>query len=430
MQSTEWLRSPISEKTQRLQPGMEVRFSPYAGRSRKIKLWKVEYLLGTDPQCDIRLDDPFASARHARIRLAQEGDGFEVEDLGSKNGVFLNGVKVKRAFIPVKGTLTFGRSRLRMDDEVESQDLGGMIVADEGMRELLRRLRVVASTGAPVLILGETGTGKEEVAKLVHQWSARAGEFVPYNAALAGGSLAESELFGHTKGAFTGAQGARRGAVRAAHNGTLFLDEVADLPLEAQVKLLRVLESGEVRALGSDKVETSSFRLVAATSQPIERHVDEGRFRGDLFWRIAGFTVHLPPLRTRHADLAALAKRFATQKGLEWSDTAMSKVLGHSWPGNVRELRTAVENAATNARLDVSQVIGPEHLELGRFQLSSEAIGTDHGLKLEDLERRWILESLDRNAWSRAHTAKQLGIARSTLYQKMERYGLQRPIAP
>ncbi|NUM88804.1 MAG: sigma 54-interacting transcriptional regulator [Bdellovibrionales bacterium] len=432
MRKTEWLRSPISEKAQRLQPGAEVRFCPYAGRRRRIKIWKTEYTIGTDPSCDIRLHDPFASGVHARMRLAPDGGGFEVEDLDSKNGVLLNGVRVRRAFVPARGTLTFGRSMLRMEEDEAAGCYGGLLVADEGMRELLKRVRTAAAADVPILILGETGTGKEEIARLVHEWSGRVGAFVPFNAAMAGGSLAESELFGHTKGAFTGSQNARLGALRTAHNGTLFLDEVADIPPEAQVKLLRALEGGEVRALGSDRAETSRFRLVAATSQPLEGRVNEGSFRGDLFWRIAGFTVHIPPLRARPDDLEVLARKFASDRNLAWSDEAIAKVKTHSWPGNVRELRSAVDTAATRAQADGAQIISSEHLVLGRLLRPAVTAreGNDPALRLAELERRWILDALDRNAWSRSHTARQLGIARSTLHQKMDRYRIRSAIAP
>ncbi|MGZ3712426.1 MAG: sigma 54-interacting transcriptional regulator, partial [Bdellovibrionota bacterium] len=271
---TPFLKSPLTEKTERLQPMRKVVLRPYYGAKRQLRLFRTQYTVGKSEKCDITVDDPFVSPVHAQITLLPGGEGYLVEDMNSTNGTFINGIRIKAAPMPAQGILRVGRSSLSWSEE-ETVDPGitmenGWIVADPFMREMVSRLKKIADSPLPILLLGETGTGKEIFARLIHQWGRRnRGPYITVNGALTGGTLAESELFGHKKGAFTGAEYPRLGALRAANGGTLFLDEVADMPSSAQVKLLRALESGEVKALGSDQPENSDFRLVTATSQDL-----------------------------------------------------------------------------------------------------------------------------------------------------------------
>jgi len=391
-------------------------------------LIRTSYILGTGETCDIKISDPFVSPRHAELRLRKNGNGYEIFDLGSKNGVFLNGIRVEQALLPANGQLRLGRSSFSWNDmaasELESPD---WIFADPFMQATVKRLRGVARAKLSVLLLGETGTGKEILARLLHQWSDRScAPYVIINGSHAAGSLADSELFGHKKGAYTGSEQARLGALRSADGGTLFLDEVADIPASAQVKLLRALESGEVKALGSDKSEISDFRLVSATSQNIEQKIQEGSFRLDLYYRIAGITVHVPALRERPQDILAITHKVLKARGYDLDRECEGRLLSYSWPGNVRELRSALERAMVAAMSEKVARILPNHLDgIDRGSFMKTQIQEAAPKTLLELERDCIRASLERNGWSRTIVAKELDIARTTLFEKMRKFGIR-----
>lgn len=426
MNETQWLKSPVSEHAERLQPERELVVRPYYGAKRRLRLLRTHYLIGSASSCDLRFDDPFVSPVHAEITQRPGKEGFWVEDLGSRNGVFLNGVRVLKAPLPAQGTLRIGRSAISWAENGAEADVEGLVVADPFMRETLKRLRQVARSPLPVLLLGETGTGKEILARLLHNWSNRAaGPYVALNGALTGGALAESELFGHKKGAYTGSESSRLGALKSANGGTFFLDEVADVPLSAQVKLLRALESGEVKPLGSDQSERSEFRLVSATSQDIMAKTSDGSFRLDLYYRIAGFVVHVPPLRERSMDILAIARKLVADRGLELDAESEGPLLSYSWPGNVRELKSVVERALVAAGADNSPRVMQHHLGAFTSHSVTASPGETRPKTLEEAEREVIRSSLERNGWQRSAAAKELGIARSTLFEKMRRLKLR-----
>jgi DNA-binding NtrC family response regulator len=271
------------------------------------------------------------------------------------------------------------------------------------------------------LITGESGTGKEVVARLIHRWSPRAdGPLVAANCAGLAESLVESELFGHTKGAFTGAERDRQGFFRAAHRGTLFLDEIGELPLHLQPKLLRALESAEITPVGSDAPVKIDTRLLAATNRDLAEDVAEGRFREDLYYRINVVELIVPPLAERRDDVLPLARRFATEfagSPIRLSPQAIQCLLSHTFSGNVRELRNAIQRACLLCRGDV---ILPEHLppKIAALASRTAAADTNPG-RLSQVERATILATLEECHGNRTQTAKKLGISRRALIYKL-----------
>jgi len=336
-------------------------------------------------------------------------------------------VQVTEAPLPVRGSLRIGRSVLAWAPEEAQLTDDAYIAADPAMKELVKSLRKIANTSLPVLFLGETGTGKDVLARLVHEWSTRSrGPYVAVNGALTGGSLAESELFGHRKGAFTGAEKSRLGALRSANGGSLFLDEVADIPSPAQVKLLRSLELGEVRPLGSDEAERADFRLISATSQSIEERVESGAFRIDLYFRIAGHVVHVPPLRERPLDVLAMARRWLSDSLLAIDAEAEARLLSYRWPGNVRELKSTLERARVHAQAEGCSTVLTRHLaSIGHSTAGMNVNAQFKGRTLDEIEKEAVLSALERNGWSRSAAAAELGVARSTLFHKMKRFDLK-----
>jgi transcriptional regulator with PAS, ATPase and Fis domain len=298
-----------------------------------------------------------------------------------------------------------------------SSDVGlvGRAPAFTGMLALVAR---VAPTDTSVLLLGETGTGKEMVARAIHAASARAGApFITVDCSGFAETLFESELFGHERGAFTGALARKTGLVEAAAGGTLFLDEVGDITLGLQVKLLRLLETGAFRRVGGIEPLHADFRLIAATHRDLGGMVREERFRSDLYFRIAAFPVTLPPLRARRSDIGLLAEslleRISQGRHRTLSSEALAYLQGYDFPGNIRELRNILERASLLAD---GEHIGREHLP-GEAQ----ARGRSPGLTLEDAERRALTEALRTHAGSRRGLAAALGISERTLYRKLRR---------
>jgi DNA-binding NtrC family response regulator len=321
----------------------------------------------------------------------------------------------------------------RLRSQVGSQ--GGveeMLGDSPKMERAYDLIRRVADSQATVLVTGESGTGKELVARAIHRMSARReGPFVPVNLAAVPSTLLESELFGHVQGAFTDARRAREGLIVKASGGTLFLDEIGEMPLDVQPKLLRVLQERKVRPVGGDAEIPVDARVVAATNHNLERMVDEGRFRDDLFYRINVVQVELPALRERGNDVLLLAQKFVSRfaeklekpvRGL--SSPAAQRLLDYDWPGNVRELENCIERAVTLTRFD--QITVDDLPRRVRDHTSSRLImpsesNPDQMLTLQELERRYIQAVLDAVDGNKSRAAKVLGLDRRTLYRKLER---------
>jgi two-component system, NtrC family, response regulator AtoC len=324
--------------------------------------------------CDIVIDDESVSRQHAAVIVTPQG--LSIEDLGSRNKTKVTGRALGRgesAPLPVGAVVEVGYATMFVQvgrppvvpAPVSSKSAA--ILHDPTMQRLYALLDVIAPSPLNVLILGETGTGKEVFAEAMHKGSARStSPFLRVNCAALSGSLLESELFGHEKGSFTGAIGAKEGLFEAAHGGTVFLDEVGELPVETQAKLLRVVEYGEVIRLGSVQPRRVDVRYVAATNRDLTAAIASGRFRSDLFFRLNGFTVTLPPLRKREKDIIPLARHFLDRaaRGRPYAVTAESQSMleRYPWPGNVRELKNVLERAIVLA--GAPGRIEPEHLQL------------------------------------------------------------------
>ncbi len=322
------------------------------------------------------------------------------------------------------------RLRLELEQRVDFAHLVG--ISDE-MQEVFDVVRRVAGAEATVLITGESGTGKELIARAVHGGSERrAGPFVPVNCAAIPADLLESELFGHVKGAFTGAVRDRPGKFEQANGGTLFLDEVGELPVELQPKLLRALQEREVEPVGGSTCKVD-VRVVAATNRDVEAAMKDGTFREDLYYRLAVIPVHLPALRERHSDIPLLVKHFVKKHGggepVAVSDQAMEALIAYGWPGNVRELENAVERMILLRRGDA---IGyddlPPKIRRPERALCGGVLNLpDEGYSLEELEKEAVLEALRRNGWNQTRAAAFLRTPRHTLIYRMEKYGIQKP---
>ena len=299
--------------------------------------------------------------------------------------------------------------------------------------------RKVAAAATTVLLTGESGTGKEVVARAIHQASARADRpFVALNCAALPETLVESELFGHERGAFTGADRLKRGRFELAAGGTLFLDEIGELTPAVQAKLLRVLQERQYERVGGTTTLAADFRLIAATNRDLERAVAEGRFRQDLYYRVAVFRIHLPTLRERGEDVLLLADHFVRDLGGEmegpqarFSDEAREVLVAHSWPGNVRELQNAIERALILAE---GAIISAEHLEIVRRPLRDDTTPTVTAAPKADetaaqtiaaQEKRIIVEVLQRTHGHQSRAAALLGLTRFQLYSRLKRYHIQ-----
>ena len=306
---------------------------------------------------------------------------------------------------------------------------GEMIGESQKFRDIVRMLTKAAPSAATILLTGESGTGKEVAARLVHNLSGREGPFVPINMGAFPEHLLESELFGYEKGAFTGADSRKQGLFESAQGGTLFLDEIAELPLHLQVKLLRVLQERKVQRLGSLKGTPIDVRVVAATNRDLEKEVQDGRFREDLYYRINVIRVRLPPLRERREDIPLLAGafllRFSSDMGRKvegLSGEAIELLLRHDFPGNVRELENAIERACI---LTDSSLLQPRDFDFIASRSKVPASPGGGAVTLEEMEKRVIIEALGRNANHRERTATELGITRRTLLNKINEYKLE-----
>lgn len=396
--------------------------------------------VGSAKDADLVIDDPTVSRHHLTLRI--EGDAIRVIDNQSRNGTQLDGVRILDAFARPDAVLVIGSTSLRLrmlDTSVEvplstNERFGNMVGRSVPMRRLFGLLERIAPTDMSVLVEGETGTGKELVAEGLHLQSRRAeGPLVVFDCSAVSQNLIESELFGHKKGAFTDARQDRAGRFEEASGGTLFLDEIGELPLELQPKLLRALERREVRRIGDDKVRQVDVRIVAATNRSLSIEVERGRFREDLYHRLAEVVVQVPALRHRPEDISVLARQLEAKVRQTHPEMPLlpedvvQQWRGMSFPGNVRELRNRVRLAC---------LLGPERPTFHESDESAKAssdleVRIDEPLfegfeRLKDAyEKAYLQKALEKTGHNVTHTAELAGVGRRYVQRAMERHGLR-----
>jgi DNA-binding NtrC family response regulator len=425
---------------------------PPSDVGRSLLLRQGTYLVGKASDCDLVLTGRGVSRHHLRLEVLESG--IRVEDLDTKNGTFFQGARLREARLSAGAVLVVAETELKLTLPTEtprvlpstSERFGSLVGRSLPMREAFGLLERIAADDGTVLIEGETGTGKELCAESIHAQSGRAGRpFVVCDFAGLSRALIESELFGHLRGAFTGADQDRVGAFQQAHGGTLFLDEIGELELDLQPRLLRLLERGEVKRVGATQYEKVDVRVIAATNRDLREEIRAGRFREDLYYRLAVLRVRLPPLRERREDLPLLVERLVDSlvgpRSVPLSPEAAAVLGEYEWPGNVRELRNVVTSALSlhpeAERLDPSMlalaseppapqpadasakpdVALPDAFAEGDFRRAKERL-------IASWERAYLQELLRRAEGNVARAARRSGIDRPYLHRLLKKHGL------
>ncbi len=374
--------------------------------------------IGSGIDADVQVTDPTVSALHCQLSIDR---GVLVEDLGSRNGTYVLGAQVSRAWlVGERPEFRIGATTIRIEAVAKEGETLGLVGRSDAIRRLRETIERYAASSAPVLVLGESGTGKDLVARALHERARRAGQYLALNVSTFPDSLLDSELFGHVRGAFTGAVGDRKGAFETANEGTLFLDEIGDLSPSGQAKLLRVVEDGLVRPLGAKTSVRVATRIVSATCVPLAERVRAGNFRLDLFHRLGTLVIEMPPLRERLVDVPLLAAEFFRRREEELGprvlDRGALRALGeYRWPGNVRELFSTLYRAALHAPAGVLR-----ESDLFRGGDSSALAGPLTPETAEELVRR---------AGSVAAAARLASVPRSTFRDRLRRGGVEQASA-
>ncbi len=425
-----------AEAIRRARVRLVVESEPWAGRSFRFERHLVR--IGTDPANDLSLADKYMSARHAELQVAD--DGFLLRDVGSTNGTWLGKSRILEAVIAPGAVIGMGRSTLRLVPDGTSEVIlaaprvGDIAGESAVIRECLAQLERYAATDETVLLEGETGVGKDLFARTLHKLSARRdGPFEVFDCGAASPSLIEAEIFGHARGAFTDAKEARPGAFERAHGGTLFIDEVGELPLDLQPKLLRVLEGRRVRRLGDGREIPVDVRVVSATNTDLRSMVAHKTFRADLYYRLNVLRLEIPSLRHRKEDIpfiagAILARRDPPAGSLTLEPAALTLLTAYDWPGNVRELKNVLHRAALMAH----GCIGPKDVALGDGEpgIPPPRVSADLPYReakrrcVDVFERGYVQELLERHGRNVSCAAKAAGIPRQTLHRLKSKHRL------
>lgn len=408
----------------------------------EVSIPPIGLIVGAAPGSGLLLTDDAVSGRH--VSIIPSATGIEVTDLGSRNGTWINGVKISKVTIPIGTRMRVGATELLLIDRDSYAEIppsaktafGELVGRSVSIRTVYALLERAAQSNAPVLLLGESGTGKELAARAVHTEGTRKdGPFVVFDCGAASSSLLESGLFGHKKGAFTGAHADQLGAFARAHGGTLFLDEIGELPLALQPKLLRMLERGEVLPLGGTREEKYDVRIVSATHRDLSVEVSKGTFREDLYYRLAVIDVEIPALRHRLDDISDLTQHFLARAGRVFGKIEganLDRLCGYAWPGNVRELRNVLTKAvalgapaAPFSELPIL-VRSSGHGENPPPVLANEPFLEAKERILSDFERAYMQDLMKRANGNISEAARIAGVERKHLYKILERVGLRR----
>lgn len=421
-------------------------------KGKKFPLHKPEMNIGKRDTNDLILSDKTVSRTH--IKIAYADDSFVLQDLDSTNGSYLNGNRVKEAYLAPGDVIKLGNTQLEFrafDERVKIQpsskeEFGLLVGKSLKLRQIFGILERISGTNASVIIEGETGTGKDLVARSIHQHSARRSRpFVVFDSSAVAPNLVESELFGHERGAFTGAHKSRRGAFEEANGGTIFIDEIGELTTELQPKLLRALEQRQIKRVGGNQVINIDVRVLCATNRNLKHEVAEGRFREDLYYRLSVVKVIVPPLRERPEDTPVLIDRILRTGKFNRKpdgalivtrveDDAIKMLQRYQWPGNVRELVNTLERACSFAE---QGTVSRAHLEFVFSQMEHEEEGTERLVIDKDLpfkeakqkvmeafEKDYLQELLERNNHNLSATAREAGIDRKHVRNLLKKYGI------
>jgi DNA-binding NtrC family response regulator len=390
--------------------------------------------VGTSPDNEIVLTDPTVSRYHLELRAE---DGVLVKDLGSRNGTFVNDVRIREAIVPVGARVRVGYTVLSLLDAgqglpapaLPAPDVPGLVAASPVMQDIARAVDRLARSNVSVLVQGETGTGKELIARAIHESGTRAsGPFIVVDAGALAPTLIASHLFGHERGAFTGAERRQEGAFELAHGGSIFLDEIGELPLSIQPALLGVLERRSFRRVGGKEDIQVDVRVISATHRDLRAEANQGTFRADLYFRLAVARIQIPPLRERQEDIEALVEHFAREitgaPGSPFSDATMEALRSHRWSGNVRELRNVVESALAMGNLSLEGVSPAQITDALRSddivpyrRARGEAIAT--------FERRYLSHLIEATGGNASGAARAAGMDRPYLLSLLRKHGLR-----
>jgi transcriptional regulator with PAS, ATPase and Fis domain len=406
------------------------------------------FTIGSGSHNELKIDDSTVSKRHCEIIVDESG--YQIKDLNSTNGTQVQGVHVDSAHLAPGSEIKIGKVRIVFCPLQDSSDIplsrneafGGMLGRSVPMRRIFYLAETYSPTDATIMITGETGTGKEILAEEIHNHSNRRDkQFMVIDCAAISKELIESELFGHVKGSFTGANVDRQGAFELADGGTVFLDEIGDLSPDLQPKLLRVLEKREIRRVGSNQMRKINVRIISATNRNLSTEVNDHRVREDLLYRLSVVQLEVPSLRHRRDDVPLMVKRFLTDlhgdgavEQLADFDRTMDILKRHEWPGNVRELRNLIELAFYSEKrpVDLSAFLSLGHLRAGLTATEPEInFETDKPFKdakselIEDFERTYLKDLLERNKQNISRSAREAGIERAYLQRLVRKYGLR-----
>lgn len=407
------------------------------GGHRSLKVGPGAYLIGASPDCDLIVDDPAVSRRHMRVSLAPEG--VLVEDLESRNGTFYLGQKVGKITLALGSRIRIGETEIEFVSDKEDfegtqssglDSYGGLHGSSPSMRRLFTLMKRLEGSLVSVLVEGESGTGKELIARALHENSpVKSGPFVALNCGALDRSLVRSELFGHKKGAFTGAFGESTGAFAEAEGGTLFLDEIGELPLDIQPVLLRVLESGAYSRVGETRSRPSKVRIIAATHRSLKEDVQEGLFRSDLYYRLMVVTLHAPPLSERSEDIPLLVIKLSEFLGLPPPSEAVVQALcRRKFPGNVRELKHALlaYQAVGELPFGTESKSGDElDCALRAFLNPSRPYAEQKEALIDRMTRIYLADLMKMTEGNRSEAARIAELQRGYVRRLLEKYGLE-----